>query len=247
MTSPLETVNPSVAAQPKAGHGAPMLRLLALLALIPTLARAELDLRPSMFSYDASFAQCTVDPAIVSAQSCADLLTDAYVLNRAVVRAMQNCTDTPLADCTAPFVDEGLTAASVRIAASLNCDRSGLATLETGAPLNDDHCIRIISDVLRDEGVVPYDQSATCTALTQGPSDCSDLILLHAQLWEDAVLDAAGEDTTLAQDLIHKIGLDCADRIKASDATAFYLGGAACATQDYAALWADLTRQNQDQ
>lgn len=222
-----------------------MFRWISLLALMPTLAAAQIDVRPAMFEYGATFDACTVDPALASADDCADQLRAAYILNRAVVWAMEECDDTPLAICDVPFEGHGLTAISARIADGVGCDRTGLAALETGAPLTENHCITIIADILRDEGVVPFIQETTCHSLNEGWSDCSDLILIHAQLWEEAIFKLAPDDALIV-DLLDKIAQDCAGRIKADEFTAAYLGGVACVTQDYAALWVDLAQTEGD-
>jgi hypothetical protein len=227
-----------------ASYGAPMFRLISLLALMPNLALAELTLRPAMFSYDATFDTCLIDPETVSARDCADRLHDAYVLNRAVVWAMQDCDDTPLSICAAPFEDQGLTAISARIADGVGCDRSGLAALESGAPLTPEHCISIISDILRDEGVVPFIQETSCHALDRGVSDCADLILLHTQMWEDAVLDLAPNDPLIV-DLLGRIAQACADDITGETSLDPYLSGANCVSDNSSLLWADLAIQNE--
>jgi hypothetical protein len=209
-----------------------MFRILFILALIPNLAAAELSLRPSIFSYQATFDQCTINPALVSSVDCADSLHGAYVLHRAVVWAMLDCADVTLADCAAPFEGNGLPAVAARIAAQAGCDRSSLAALEAGDPLVPDHCITVITDILRDEGVVPFIQEITCA----GPAtDCHDLARIHEVLWLRTI-------STLSESDLTRVRTQTVfDTCKADGlgTLAFY----DCGTNRYATIWADLAQQ----
>ncbi len=207
--------------------------LTALLALMPLTATAGDTLDPRLFNYDATLATCLTDPTAPDlAQSCAETLTSAYILRRAIARAAARCTDLPLQDCPAPFEEQGLPAIAVRIATDVGCDATPVADL-AATPLSPDHCISIAADIMFDEGVVPLDTGLACVR----GRDCADIAALNAAFWTDAVDALADGDPTI-RDLQARNTASCRTN-RASDTTA-----QTCIANRAAVLWADLMNED---
>lgn len=170
-----------------------MFRCVLLLCALPAAAMAEWSPTPYAFSYDAAFARCTADPARIGVTECRDFLNGAYVLNRAVVNAVTACDTATLSACPVAFEDQGLPAIAARIAEDAACEAKPTDQLPALTPLPNDHCITMISDILRDEGVVPFDTDITCT----GPqAECVALQEVHSLLWIDAITALSDSDLT---------------------------------------------------
>ncbi|WP_375279887.1 hypothetical protein [Pseudooctadecabacter sp.] len=206
--------------------------LTAILALMPLTLTAGDDLHPRLFNYDATLATCISDPnAPDLAQSCADALTSAYILRRAIARAAALCTDLPLQDCPAPFEDEGLPAIAVRIATDVGCDATPVADLD-GTPLSPDHCISIAADIMFDEGVVPLDTGLACIR----GHDCADIAALNAAFWTQTVTALASDDPTI-RDLQTRNATACA-------AEATPTATQTCIATRSTDLWADMMNED---
>ncbi|KAG1647726.1 hypothetical protein GQR58_030378 [Nymphon striatum] len=136
-------------------YGARMFRFALILLLLPTIAAADWSPRPSMFHYDATFANCTAVPDDNDlARTCDRAIANAYVLKRAVALATQKCFPESIATCALPFEDEGLPAIAAQIAVDAGCDATNVLDLPEDEPLPADHCISIASDIMIDEGVM---------------------------------------------------------------------------------------------
>lgn len=211
----------------------------ASLFCMPAIAAADWAPRPAIFTYDATFAICTSDPTAPDlALRCADELTAAYVLKRAVAQAAYACGNTALADCPAPFEDEGLPAIAVRIAVDVGCDANDVSTLTNGT-IPRDHCIAVASDIMLDEGVVPIDTNISCG---NEWSECDDLAVIHTQLWEDAVFGMMGDDP-LILDLLDRTAQECAAETQGTTFSASYTDGLGCIAGGTASIWADIAQQ----
>lgn len=171
-----------------------MFRILILLTLIPTYAAADWSPLPRAFTYDATFAGCTVDPTRVDVEECAARLRAAFDLNSAVAHAVESCGNTPLAECPEAFEDQGLPAIAARIASDTGCSGVQTTSFARFTPLPTDHCITMISDILRDEGVVPLREGRPCTSRNL---DCTDLRDIHAAFWYGAVLSLSDTPLTM--------------------------------------------------
>ena len=219
-----------------------MLRYLAALltlpcVILPTPGAADWAPRPHLFSYDATFAQCTRLPVAGDpARDCADRLAAAYALKRAVARAAQACDDTPLPDCPAPLEQEGLPAIAARIAGDIGCQATPLAQVAADTALPQDHCVSVAADIMVDEGVVPVDTAIPCGP---GATECQALAAIHAALWADAVRQSAGDDPTIA-DLQARNAADCLAQADAAPAEDADLAAQRCLARRSAALWIDL-------
>lgn len=190
-----------------------------------------------MFSYDATFDLCTADPTAPDlAATCADALNAAYVLKRAVAWAVYTCQPESIAACAAPFEAEGLPAVAARIAVDTGCDATDIATWPQNAPLLNNHCVAVASDIMIDEGVVPVFAEITCGLLGD---ECRDLHRIHATLWLDAVL--AMSDSDLTQLRLTIAGDDCT----ASDIDFTIL--VECDVDRLAEIWANLAQQTEQE
>lgn len=231
----------------KRHYGAPMLRILALLALLPTYASADWSPRPNMFTYDATFANCTADPAAADlARTCADALGSAYVLKRAVALATVKCHPEDLATCAVPFEDEGLPAIAMRIAVDSGCDATDVLRLPEGEVIPPNHCITVASDIMIDEGIVPLYTQISCGVIW---IECGDLANIHATFWAQQVQAATPDNSAnLTQMRQETARLECNAEGRAGGGWSTTLVTQECLTQRNAALWADLAQQTeQDQ
>jgi len=165
-----------------------MIRVLLLLVLLPAPALAQWTPTPRSFAFDATFSSCVADPTNIDAAKCDALLRDAFDLNVAVTRAVEACGLTPLGTCPVPFEERGLPAFAARIASEADCIRTDLALAEPFRPLPANHCITMISDILRDEGVVPLREAGLCD---EPNPDCTDLRAVHSGFWNHAILSLA--------------------------------------------------------
>jgi hypothetical protein len=219
-----------------------MYRLLAVLALWPTLAAADWSPRPTMFSYDATFDLCTADPTAPDlAARCSEILAAAYVLKRAVARAATKCLPESLSTCTGPFADEGLPAIAAQIAVDVGCDATDLRTLPEDEPLPANHCITIASDIMIDEGVVPLDSDLAC-----GPfqAECFEFTELHMLLWAWEAGMTTSDGIRTSDFMIALIETCTEDFIDVERLTGRPLSYN-CFADGAARHWADLAQQNQ--
>ena len=212
-----------------------MFRSLSLLALLPTAAFAEWEPLPRGFQYDASFERCTIDPARIDTDECAAIFRNAFLVNRAVASAVSECGTQPLDTCAIPFEDRGLPAIAARIATDSACDATPAATFPAFAPLPPDHCITMISDILRDEGVVPLDapplEAANCGL---DPVTCQDLRAIQGTYWYQSVIELADSDLTrMRSDTAWDTCLSQAPTDEAVET---------CHMAALATIWADLTQ-----
>jgi hypothetical protein len=216
-----------------------MFRLIPLLCLLPTYAAADWSPLPRAFDYTAVFDRCTIDPTRVDPDECATLFHDAFILNEAVANAVADCTAPSLAACDAQFEDIGLPAIAARIAVDSACEQTPAATFPPFTHLSPDHCITMISDILRDEGVVPLDaplHSVGNCALRD--LDCEDLHIIHGEYWYRAVI--ALSDTDLTRFRSDTEWNECMST-SPTDAAVYHCHAAALAT-----IWADLSQAEQD-
>lgn len=222
-----------------------MLRLCAALVLLPAAAAADWAPRPAMFSYDATFAQCLIDPTAPDlAADCATRLADAYVLKRAVAWGAFHCADQDLMTCATPFEDQGLPHIAVQIAVGVGCNGSDIASSDPKLRLDPEHCVSIAADIMIDEGVVPLSTQITC--IDGNRLECDDLAAFHTQYWEDEILAMTGQDP-LILDLLDRSALDCAQSVAGDTLNSLYHAGLTCVSDRYAAIWADLKHAQQDQ
>jgi hypothetical protein len=212
-----------------------MLRLLAILALMPPPAAADWAPRPLMFDYAATLDVCAANPDEANlAMLCADALAHSYTLKRAVALAAFKCQPQDLAVCAAPFEDEGLPAISVRIATDVGCDATDVMALDDG-PLPTDHCITIASDIMIDEGVVPLFTDISCGF---DWIECGELAQINAAFWVDQVDATAPGDPTVSNLTLRNID-DC-NAAALDDGWAIDLNALECLADRLTALWADL-------
>ncbi len=220
-----------------------MFRLALILLLLPTIAAADWSPRPSMFRYDATFANCTATPDDSDlARACDRAITNAYVLKRAVAWATQKCFPESIATCALPFEDEGLPAIAAQIAVDAGCDATNVLDLPEGEQLPADHCISIASDIMIDEGVVPLNTDISCDI---NGIECGDISLINATFWAEQVDAAAQDDPVFAADLQSRNREDCAEEAREIGSWAVVMDAMICEADRSAALWADLTDQNQ--
>ncbi len=219
-----------------------MFRILALLALLPTTAAADWSPRPMMFTFGATFDNCTSNPDDADAATCEDALAAAYVLKRAVAWATFECDAESLTTCAAPFEDEGLPAIAARIAVDAGCDQIDVLSLPEGAPLPDNHCITVASDIMIDEGVVPLDTSIGCGIHW---IECGELAQIHAAFWRDKVLAAAPENNGLTQVRLETLKAECRDTAEQTGGWGVDLTALECEALGAAQIWADLAQQAQ--
>lgn len=212
-----------------------MIRLIFLAVLLPSIATAEWTPLPGSLSYDASFERCKIDARNVDVAQCDEVLRKAFDLNRAVVAAVQACETGALATCPQAFEDQGLPAIAARIAAGAACDNRNVAEFARLTPLPDDHCITMISDILRDEGVVPFKMQTTCDLINL---DCADLIYIQRVLWVQEI-------ETLSDSPLTRLRLDeawdaCLDEHgDTDDLHTCHLGA-------LADIWSDLAQTEQE-
>ncbi len=218
-----------------------MIRIaLVLCVLWPLSAAAEWAPRPSMFSYEATFALCTSDPAAPpQTEDCADLLAAAYALKRAVLKAAYDCADLPLSECPAPLEDQGLPAIAARIASDIGCDPTSVTALPEDEPLPLDHCANVTADIMIDEGVVPVLTDIECT---EPAAECRELAMIHATLWIDAA-DVVAEGDPTIDDLQARNVNDCLASVTTTGVQA-ELDAMSCMASRAAALWSDLALQD---
>jgi len=217
-----------------------MLRLIPLLALMPTAAAADWAPRPAMFSYDAVFDLCIADPAAPDlARACERRLAAAYALKRATVLATNECYPDDLATCAAPFEDQGLPAISMRIAVDVGCDATDLTTLD--GPLPRDHCAAIASDIMIDEGVVPLFIDISCGI---DWIECGDLADINAAFWV-AQTDAIAPDDPFIDDLQARNFNVCTAESLNIQGWGQDLNALECIAAGSAAIWADITIQDE--
>lgn len=214
-----------------------MFRLILPLALMPTIAAADWSPRPLMFSYDATLDVCLTGPADDLAGACADALTAAYTLKRAVAWATVKCHPEDLSTCAIPFEDEGLPHVAVRIAVDVACDATDVLQLDEG-PIPQDHCISIASDIMIDEGVVPLFTDIGCGI---DWIECGDLANIHAAFWVDQVDLAAPADPVI-NDLQVRNANECGAQAAVNGGWATDLNALECLAARSAALWADLAQ-----
>ncbi len=209
-----------------------MFRLIALFALMPTLAAAEWSPRPLMFSYEATFARCTADPSMPDlGAACFDILTASYALKRAVAEASVDCNSVAFDTCDVPFAEKGLPATAARIAFDTGCDASDIKLFPASATLPQDHCVTVTSDILSDEGVVPLQTNVACRPQK---SECIAINRLNANLWRSAIRTLSDSDTTT--DRVSAVSAACRrDNPAAMD---LYT----CQVNEFAAIWADLSQ-----
>ena len=213
---------------------------LVLATLWPIAAAADWAPQPSLFGYEATFATCTADIAATDpTPACAERISEAYALKRAVALAAYACGDTPLTDCPSPFEDQGLPAIAARIAADIGCDGTPIAALPATMPLPPDHCAVITADIMIDEGVMPLITEIECN---DPVSECSELAMVHATLWIEAADALAGDDPTI-DDLQARNVNDCLAAVTTSGVQA-QLDAMACLATRSAALWADLAQRD---
>jgi hypothetical protein len=196
-----------------------------------------------MFHYDATFANCTATPDETDlAQNCDRAIANAYVLKRAVAWAAQKCFPESIATCALPFEDEGLPAIAAQIAVDSGCDATNVLDLPEDEPLPADHCITIASDIMIDEGVVPLNTDISCGIHW---IECGDISLINATFWAEQVDAAAQDDPAFAADLQSRNREDCAEEAREIGSWAVVMDAMICEADRSAALWADLTDQNQ--
>lgn len=219
-----------------------MFRLLALLALFPSVAAADWSPRPLMFTYNATLDACLAEPDRPNlAQSCADALAAAYALKRAVAWAAFKCLPENLATCAGPFEEEGLPAVAVQIATDVGCDSTDVSQLPDSDPLPPNHCISVASDIMIDEGVVPLVTDIACGVQW---IECGELAQINAAFWVDQVDLAAPADATINDLQIRNIA-DCDATARDTGGWATDLDALTCLADRSAALWADITLQNE--
>lgn len=217
-----------------------MFRIITLFALFPTMAAADWAPHPTMFNYDASFANCTADldaPDIFTL--CADEITTAYVLKRAVANAAYACADRPLATCTAPFEDEGLPAIALQIALDAQCEVGDVASAVEFTEFGPDNCITIASDIMLDEGVVPVDTDISCRNLGD---ECDYLSFIQVSFWTNLLIPLGREDPTIS-DLNGRNIIDCGIQKFTPVFAAFSREAIDCFSTRSATLWADISQQ----
>ena len=220
-----------------------MFRLALILLLLPTFAAADWSPRPTMFSYDATFANCMANPSAENlASTCDRAITSAYVLKRAVTWAAVNCFPEGFATCAAPFEDEGLPAIAAQIAVGAGCDATNVLNLPEDKPLPADHCITITSDIMIDEGVVPLNTEIMCGIHW---IECGDISLINATFWAEQVDAASQDDPAFSADLQSRNREDCAQEAREIGSWAVVMDAMICEADRSAALWADLAFQNQ--
>lgn len=223
----------------KRRYGARMFRLFAPLALLPGLAHADITPRPLMFTFDATLATCLADQNSDDlAGDCAQAITAAYALKRAVAWGVLNCTGQDLRDCAAPFENEGLPHIAVRIAADVGCETTDITQLATLTPLPQNHCITVASDIMIDEGVVPLVNEIACGL---DRTECSELAQIHAAFWVDQVDILAPGDATI-NDLQMRNAAECQAVSVTTGGWASDLAALDCLAEKSAALWADLVQ-----
>lgn len=215
------------------------------LVLIPTQGLADWRPSPVIFSYAAAFDQCRLDPdAPDLVVRCDATLADAYALKRAVARAALVCAEIPLKDCPLPFEDEGLPAIAVRIAVDAGCNQSLVAALPADTPLPADHCISMAADIMGDEGVVPLDNTLDCTG---EENDCLALARVQTRLWTRAVVELENGplNDPMIDDLAGRVPDNCAAEQTNGEDDAEGLAFFHCVSEGYAALWRDLTNEDE--
>jgi hypothetical protein len=218
-----------------------MYRLLAILALWPTLATADWSPRPSMFTYEATFKICFADPTAPNiATTCSDALNAAYVLKRAVAWAVYKCHPESIATCSGPFVDEGLPAIAAQIAVDTGCDVTDVTLLYESDQFSPNHCITVASYIMLDKGVVPLYTHIECR---DDLDECGYLSFVNVSFWVDQVAIAAPSDTTfnILQDRnITECGVEKFFPLTEP----FSLDATNCFAERTAMLWAYLAQQN---
>jgi hypothetical protein len=219
-----------------------MYRLFAVLAMWPTIAAADWSPRPTMFTYEATFDLCTADPTAPDlAANCADALTAAYVLKRAVAWATYACGSAPLATCTAPFEDEGLPAIAMQIAIDIGCEATDVSLSSDWDRFEVDHCVKIASDIMQDEGIVPLFGDISCR---DDLDECGSLAFVHVSLWIDRLrLDAPDEETLETIFLSNLAECEVEKFVPLSQS--FSRQAVICMANRSASAWADLAQQNQ--
>lgn len=208
---------------------------LYLVFMAPGVVRAEWTPSPFMFDLQASFDQCLqekIDPNDLS--SCGDRLANAFLLHRAVIRAVSACGPAQLGSCPIPFEEEGLPAIAAEIALTMGCEASVPSEMPPNRPLPPEDCARVIGDILIDEGVVPLDADWSCAS---EPETCLDIMEIHARYWQLAAFDAS-EGSRLIGRILEQSGAACA--AEKQDEVAI----STCIAQEAAEIWIDL--QNQD-
>jgi len=215
-----------------------MIRLSLLLILLPFSVAADWSPRPSMFDYGAAFDLCTLDAGEDDlAQTCTEILKDAYVLKRAVAQAAHACGATPLPECPIPFEETGLPAIASRIATDMGCDPTPIVTLPRDLPLSITHCVSMTADILFDEGVVPLNTEIDCQL---DATECLDLATIHATLWTEKVDLVADADPTI-NDLQARNANDCLAQMTTGDVDGD-LSALTCIANRAASLWGDLAQ-----
>lgn len=190
---------------------------------------------PTLFDYAAVFATCQAEPEAPDLpDTCADLITSAYVLNRAVARAAHACGARSLDTCATPFEDEGLPAIAVQIAAATGCDDTDPALLPWDKPLPADHCVQLAAHIMLDEGVTPLDDTVTCDGTG---TECDQLARLHARLWADHLRTTVPDRNRDTIDrMIAETPAVCASQ---SDARRWNADGVMCEARVLARIWQD--------
>ncbi len=216
--------------------------LLLILTILPTASVGQWAPKPDLFTYDASFADCTADATgddLVA--RCTAILATAFVLKREVALAFQQCLDVPLRDCAAPFENAGLPAFGAQIAAGIGCDMSDMTLYPADTALPPDHCVAITGDILADEGAIPLDGNLECT----GTFTCIELAAIQQQLWLNALmqLENGPVNDPTSRDLLGRVGEECQSIPTGTEVGT--LSQIECLAQGTSLLWRDLVLENQ--